>query len=177
MLKKIGLASKIAPVMFLFMIGCGPQMAHDDAVLGQEAALDDSASESGELAMAQDAEAEDEYFPVEGRDFEYEEDDSDSADSVTAAKTSKKKKKKKKYSQDQAARYESMIAEQFVKGDRFARKNAAMLALNTRQYVWPAGRSKTDPHDRYIVSRAYHDHMKFYQKGYAPNKANYMGIK
>jgi hypothetical protein len=70
--------------------------------------------------------------------------------------------------------YDAMIAEQFVKGDRFAKKNAAHLAKNKKHYVWPKGRSKSNPHDCYIVSRAYHDHMKFYEKGYAPIRSLYM---
>jgi hypothetical protein len=84
-------------------------------------------------------------------------------------KASKKKKNEKKMAKKEAD-YSAKIKEQFVKGDNFKNKNAPHLAGNSKQ--WQFTREK-NPHNCYIASRAYHDHMKYYEKGYAPNPNNY----
>lgn len=81
------------------------------------------------------------------------------------AKKDKKSKKEKNY--------EVLISEQFVKGDKYRAQNAALLADNTKQFQ---GRPNPDAHDCYIMSRAWHDHMKYPEKNYAPNRSNYQCI-
>ncbi|MEZ4815042.1 MAG: hypothetical protein R3A80_07535 [Bdellovibrionota bacterium] len=78
-------------------------------------------------------------------------------------------KKDKKLKKD----YNSLISEQFVKGDKYRAQNAEALADNTKLY---AGRPNPDAHDCYIMSRAWHDHMKYPEKNYAPIRSNYQCI-
>lgn len=82
----------------------------------------------------------------------------------------KKEEKNANNNNNKDAEYSTKIHEQIQKGNNFKQKNWAYLQDNTKKYQ---GRSNPDGHDCYIMSRAYHDHMKYFEKGYEPNLSNY----
>lgn len=94
---------------------------------------------------------------------------------VYAVKKNKDKKsnkevadKKKKNDNDEKLR--SRIAYQLGKARDYREKNWEYLQHNTKQDNPP---SNPDGHQCELMARRGHDHMKYYEKGYAPNMENY----